>query len=106
MVIGKLRQRVELQSATASQDGFGEPTKSWSTAATVWAAVEDLQGREFLEASQLEAEITTRIRMRAGVAVTPGWRALHGSDVYDVKSVGKDPTRARELQLMCVRAVT
>lgn len=105
MVIGKLRQRVDLQQATESQNAFGEMTKSWATAATVWAAVEDLQGREFLEARQLEAEVSTRIRIRERAGVGPDWRVLHGSDVYDVKAVVVDATRAREMQLMCVRAV-
>ena len=103
MQIGELRHRVALQQATESANAFGEVIRSWTTVATVWAAVEDWQGREYLQARQMEAEVSTRIRMRERAGVAPGWRAVHGSTVYDIKAVLLDATRAREMQLMCVR---
>ena len=41
MRAGQLRKRVTIQSYSAPRDNFGaEEPKTWSTFATVWAAVE------------------------------------------------------------------
>jgi SPP1 family predicted phage head-tail adaptor len=38
--IGELKQRIDIEQKSESQDAFGEPTFSWSTLDTVWAKVE------------------------------------------------------------------
>lgn len=106
MRAGLLRHRVVLQRGSASQDSFGGVSQTWSAAGTVWAAVEPLSGREFLDSKLIEAEITTRIRIRRRSGVTEGHRitwtepggAAHN---YEVQAVIEDPTHRREMQLMC-----
>ena len=49
MEAGQLRHRVTIQQATETTDGFGGVTQAWATFATVWAAVEPLTGREYLQ---------------------------------------------------------
>lgn len=105
MRAGSLRHRVTIQQATESQNGFGEPIKSWSNLATVWAAVEPLQGQEFLDGRQLEAAVDTRIRIRHRSGVTQRMRATWGSHVYDVQSVIVDATNRRQMLLMCREVV-
>lgn len=82
---GRLRHRVELQSQVQAQDPVtGEITTTWATQATVWAAIEPLSAREFMQSAELQSQITARIviRYRAGVDAT--WRAVHGSRIYNI----------------------
>lgn len=105
MQAGRLRHRVVIQQATESQNGFGEVTRSWSTYATVWAAVEPLQGQEFLDGRQLEAAVDTRIRIRHRSGVTQRMRATWSGHTYDVQSVIADATNRRQMLLMCREVV-
>ena len=101
MRAGRLRQRVTLQSKVAVQNDSGEEVITWTDVATVWASVEPLRGREFVEARRAGAEETTRIVMRYRDGVTPEMRVTWGDHDYDILSVVHVDTRQREIQLMC-----
>lgn len=101
MRAGLLRQRVTLQEKTVTRNEFNEEIISWSDWATVWASVEDLSGREFLEAERAGAEVRTRIRMRYRSGVLEEMRAVWGSRTFEVKAVLEADTKHRELHLMC-----
>lgn len=101
MRAGQLRHRVTLQSKSVVQNTFGEETITWTDTATIWAAVEPLRGREFLEARQDQAEVSTRIRMRYRSGVAPEMRAVFGSHTYNIQAVIHLEERQRELHLMC-----
>ena len=105
MQAGKLRHRITIQQATESQNSFGEVTRSWATYATVWASVEPLQGREYLDGRQLEADVDTRVRIRHRAAVTQRMRVTWSGHTYDVQSVIADATNKRMMQLMCREVV-
>lgn len=99
--IGTLRHRVTLQQQTISRDGYGGEVVTWSELFTAWAAVEPLQGRELLDGKRLEAEVTSRIRMRYRAGVKPGQRVTWGDHTYDIEAVIEPESRRRELVLMC-----
>lgn len=101
MDLGSLRHRITIEEATISRDGYGGETKAWATVATVWAAVEPLQGREFLEGRRAEAEVNTRIRIRYRAGILPGMRITWGNHVYDIGSVIEHNSDRREIRLMC-----
>lgn len=102
MEAGSLRRRVTIQQRVAAvQDSYGAEAVCWADVATVWAAVEPILGREFVEARQLTAELTTRIRIRYRAGITPAMRVLHGSEVYEVVSVQHVRSENREIVLMC-----
>ena len=50
MQAGRLDQRVTLERFTTTTDDWGGPIEAWAPLATVWAAVEPLNGREFIAA--------------------------------------------------------
>lgn len=101
MRAGQLRHRVALQTAVEAANGYGEVIKTWSTAATVWASVEFLAGREYFAARQAEAETTVRITIRQRSGIHERMRAVWDGRTFDIESVIADPTNARQLQLMC-----
>lgn len=103
MRAGTLTERVTIQETTQTQDGDGGIVDSWADVATVWAAVEPLTGREFFDAAKVNAEVSSRIRIRALSGIVPKMRAVHGSDIYDIHAVMDVDSRGREIHLMVSR---
>jgi SPP1 family predicted phage head-tail adaptor len=107
MKSGELRHRVVLERATTSRLPSGGTRDTWSPYATVWAAVEPIQGREFFAAQQLNAEATHRIRIRYRVGVSPKDRVTFEGRIFEIKAppINVDE-KSRELHLMCVEVVS
>jgi len=100
---GQLRHRVTFQEKDVTQNSFNEEIITWDDVDTVWAQVEDLSGREFLESKRLAAEVGTRITIRYRSDIVPEMRAVWGSINYDIVAV-IDPTgEKRLLEVMCTK---
>ena len=98
---GRLRHRVTIQSPVVATNGYGERIVTWSTVATVWAAVEPLRGREFFDAEQVQAEISHRVVLRFRSGINSSMRLLHLSRVLHIQAIIDVDERHREMQLMC-----
>jgi SPP1 family predicted phage head-tail adaptor len=103
MQAGTLRQRLVLQQLAEAQNSRGEPIATPATFATVWAAIEPLQGRELFAAQQVFAEVTTRIRMRYRAGITPKMRATWNGLTFDILAVLNLESANRELELLAVQ---
>lgn len=100
---GQLDRRVVIQrkvTGSPQKTARGAPDAAWEELATVYAAIEPLRGREFLEAQAMQSEVAVRIRIRYREDVTAGMRVLKGSVVYAIEAVipmvGKE-----QVHLMC-----
>ena len=102
MRAGDLKRKITLQTPAQEQDSFGQPALGWSDFATVRASVEPLQGREFMAAAQMTAELTTRFRIRYLAGVTEDMRVLYAGRIYNIQSVIDTDDAHSELQLMAV----
>lgn len=103
MRAGKLRHRIQIETLTTGRDIYGEPVETWTLFALVWASREDLAGREFFAAQQVNAEVTTRFGIRFIEGLTPQMRVRDGGTLYDLESVQDPDGRARELILLATR---
>jgi len=101
MQSGTLRHRITLQTFTTAPDSYGEPIKTWSDLATVWAAVEPLTGREYFQAQQTHAEVTYRVRIRYRADVVPTMRIAHAGKTLEILAAIDVGERRREMHLMC-----
>jgi SPP1 family predicted phage head-tail adaptor len=101
MRAGKLKHPIIIQEVTETQSETGAPAETWSTFAEVWAAIEPLRGREFFASKQIQAEVTTRIRIRYLEGITPKMRVLWGERIYLIDAIIDLEERHREMQLMC-----
>ncbi len=104
--IGRHRQPVEIQHATDAANAFGEPIKTWTTVATVWAEIRGLNSRELLHQDAVKATLTTSLIMRfipEGAASRPtiGSRIKHGTRYLYVSSVFDPTGDRRELRCLC-----
>lgn len=84
-------------------DKYGQPIYEWVPHHVTWAAVEPLQGREYMAAMAVVAEVTLRIRLRYVPGIDSTMRVKHGADTYGIQSVIHVKSAQRELQLMCRR---
>lgn len=100
---GKLRHRVTLQEYVEVVDKYGTPIDQgcWEDVAIVWASVEPIQGREYIQLQNTQSELTTRIRIRYRSGVKPAMQVLYGTRVFDIQSVIDPEERHIELQLLC-----
>ncbi len=103
MKSGPLRHVVQIQDQTASKDSHGTPKNVWTTLKTRRASVEPIVGREYFQSRQINAEVTTKFRFRAGDVVDilkPRMRLVHAGRWFDVISVMEVQTIRTELVVM------
>lgn len=83
---GRLRHRVRIEELTYLRDSngeviqdqnTGETRQEWAEVATVWAAVEPLSAREFIQSQAIQSQVTTRIVIRYRDGLQAGMRAVH-----------------------------
>lgn len=82
---GKLRHRVRIEQYVDVLDSSGEPTrgehgefiKEWQEVATVWAAIEPLSAREFIQSAAMQSQITARIIIRYRSGLNAAMRLVH-----------------------------
>lgn|SRR5690625_3468587 len=102
MRAGKLRHRIEIQKKDRVSDGGGGYYYDWVIVATVWASVEPLSAREFLQAQAVQSEVTARITIRYRDDITPDMRILHRGQTYYIQGVLADNRSGLEyLTLPC-----
>jgi SPP1 family predicted phage head-tail adaptor len=104
MQAGRLRHRVTLQSYSESLSALGEPLKTWTDLATVWADVSPERGKEAIAAMQINASVMHRVRIRYREGLTPKMRVVFGTRTLQVEAVLNVDERDRELLLVCVEA--
>lgn len=81
----KLDRLITIQTITQSKDETsGEAIRTPSTFAQVWASVTPWQGREFTQAGQLSAEITTRFHIRYLDGLNPKMRIIHEGKTFEI----------------------
>lgn len=102
---GRLRHRVSLQGVTRTDDGGGGYTEAWGDLATVWAAVEPLQGSEQIRAMQTEAAATHRVRMRYRAGVHAGQRVIHEGRGFEIVAPPVDPDERHVELVLLAREV-
>lgn len=102
---GKLRHRVVLQSPVHNQDPVtGDVTTTWWTEAVVWAAVEPLSAREFIQSATEQGQIEARITIRFLAGIDPSWRAVHRGRIYNIHGALPDVDSGLEYMTLPVSA--
>jgi SPP1 family predicted phage head-tail adaptor len=104
MSAGDLNKRITIQAPTKVSDGMGNYTVTWSTIATVYAAVWPVSAKERIQGMAVTTTITHRIRIRFRRVFRTGWRILYGGRYFNVVSA-IDPNEDHEwLDLLCEEA--
>lgn len=102
--LGRLRDRVTLQSPTRTRATSGQVTVEWADVATVYAAVEGLTGSELYRARQVQPDVSYKVRLRWRADVTADWRIVWAGKSLDVAAVVASGGRHGELWALCSEA--
>jgi len=99
--IGELRHRVMLQRKTIVTDALLQQTEVWEDVATVWAAVDQLSGREYAAARQTASEATVKVTVRYRPDVAADMRVLYGNRIFEVSWIADPKEQHKTLILYC-----
>ncbi|HEY1182198.1 MAG TPA: phage head closure protein [Rhodocyclaceae bacterium] len=87
---GKLRHRVSIERVSYVQDATtGAMVETWTEIAKVWARIEPLSVREFVQSAAGQSEVTARITIRARDILATD-RITHRGAVYNIRGVLPD----------------
>lgn len=103
MRAGKLRRLISIEQPTNGVDGIGGITQSWTVfAANVYAEILPNNGREAIQAQQINAQQPVLIRLRYLPGITPKMRVRYGARIFEIVSPANLQERNREMELTCV----
>ena len=105
MRAGRLRHRVTLRRRAVARDTYGAEIFTWNTYATIWAAIEPLQGNERTQSQQVVAEETSKVIIRFVSGVKANDRVYFGTRILDINAVINPAERNEYLELRCTEAV-
>jgi SPP1 family predicted phage head-tail adaptor len=95
MQAGRLRHRITIQAPSGS---------NWVDFATVWAAKEQVVGREAFELADqlLQDEVLIRFRVRYRNDITHKMRVSWDSKYYDIQRIEELDNTRQEMILLCL----
>jgi SPP1 family predicted phage head-tail adaptor len=120
MRAGALRHRVTFQTLTLTQDDYGGMVQAWlpvvdSTdpaynatafnAATVWAEVNFLSGREYWDAQKANSEAQGRVKIRHRSDIVPTMRIVYGSKILHILAPFTYDTKNQEMHILFKEAL-
>lgn len=105
MRTGQLRHFVRLERDDGTQDAAGQHRESWSTYASVYAAIEPASGREYQLAGQTQAEVNTPVRIRYLAEVKPKDRVVWNGRTFEIVAVLSKDERDTQMDLSCIEIV-
>ena len=106
MKIGHLRHRIVISEyKEVGRDEYNMPILEWAEFAIVWASIEPISGREYWASSQVQAELTHRIRIRYIDGLRPTMKVFYNDREFEIESIINWQERNIDLQLMCKEKV-
>lgn len=93
LAAGKLRHAVAIQGVTYVRDAAGLTTEVWDTLpgmGKVWAAIEPLSAREFVQSASEQNAVSARITIRYRPGLPQRFRILHQGKIYNPAGVLTD----------------
>lgn len=111
--LGKMRQKLKLQTPTRSDDGGGSGAITWTTAATIFGHIQPRSGNERFFGEQLEERVSHIITIRHRRDVTNKNKLVYEHYVQGIKytrtfnvqrTMNRD-SRNRFLDILCEEGV-
>lgn len=101
---GRLNHLVTIQHRVAGspdRKSSGAADKVWTDLVQVWAEIEYLRGKEFMESQAINSAATVRIRIRERSNVDATMRVTHDSKVFSIEAVLPPRQAGDYMHLMC-----
>lgn len=102
---GQMTERITIQRAALTTDRTGGASVSWSTLATVWAAVRTKGGSEALEDGRMNATTQTAFTIYTR-DVTEADRIVWGGETWNVRAIWRSGSMPLTMQIDAERGVS
>src|SRR5690606_4352803 len=99
-LVDRLNKRMKVYRESDEVDDYNQIIGEPILVATLWAAVEPLQGKEYFAAGAEQSEVTTRIRIRYREGLNRTMWAVYDGTEYEIKYIIHPKSARKELQLM------
>lgn len=104
---GRLRHRITLQEKSPLLDSNGDLVQDmetgaisyvWQEVAQLWAAIEPLSGREFIQSQATQSKVSGRIVIRHYHYIHAGMRIYHAYNgkIFNIEAILADPDSGLE----------
>lgn len=105
---GELRERVSIERATTTADGYGGQSVTWAAVypSGIWAKVESVRGREDERQGRLSTVETYLITVRFGISVTTLDRVVWRGKTFNVRAAADREGTREWTVLECEAGVT
>ncbi len=101
MEIGRLNNRVQIQSYTETQDDTSFTNRIWTTVYTVWADITPVKGNVMFDSKQVGANVTHKIIIRYQDYITTENWVYFDSRRFRIRFVRNLDERNRFIELLC-----
>lgn len=101
MRVGRLKQRITIQTATESLTDAGELSLTWIKYAERWADIRADKSGEQTEADRTAGRARYKVVVRYDENLTPRMRVIWGAKVLDVEGITSDWTARQFNTLTC-----
>lgn len=106
---GQMRHRISFQRFDGQRDAYGDPLEGeeehWHNAASVWASIKPLSGREFYAAGQSQSEVTHKVSCRYRSGLDTAMRIVFQKRIFELISIIDWEERHESLLIMCKELV-
>lgn len=113
---GRLRHRIRIEKLDYLRDSHGDviqdpntgaTVQEWTEVATVWAAIEPLSAREFIQSAAVQSAATARIVIRQRDDIDASMRLVHKrlgrpDMIYNIHGILADKESGLEYQTLPV----
>lgn len=102
---GRLNKRITFCRYTESVNELKQTVQQLEPYKTVWASVEPLKGREYLEAQKVQPELTYRITTRYHRDIAPDMIIKYQGRELNIQNIVNPYERDEKLEIYCVEKV-
>ena len=99
--IGALRRRLTLETLERTSDGTGGNIDTWTTAATLWAAIHPRHGSETFDGGRVEGRVTHDVWIRPRPTIAPGQRLRLNARLFNIRAVLQPDPFVNRMRLIC-----
>ena len=91
VVIGKLKERIEIYGYVETQNSIGEKVRSYTLLYTRWASYRSLNGSEGFETMEKTARRFAEFKIRAqATPINETMRIVYKGMTFNITSIGED----------------
>ena len=96
--IGELNHRLVLEAPSETPDGVGGVTRTWTSLATLWAAIEPVAAEDQVVADRRLGVLSHRIVIRHRDGLTTNHRFRFGARTFAIRAIRDLEERGRFLE--------